>query len=323
MRKEADLPGRTHNHPTALQVGLRINGDEEEARTILFVTDRRAEQDFSILEMDADPAPRERLQRVELGPFDMLRIAGEVLHEEERLQLHHVNSLRRSTRLRPGQVDVERGLGRNEVRGSSLDDSAIGKSGNDFVQQMLLLALPCRYLTGCQPSDTQVARPLWAVANPLSEAESNGPKALCLLFLCRNRSATSPSTRFNLTLLASFAAVALVMTAVGLYGVISFSVSQSTREIGIRTALGAQKRDAVRLIMGRGMLLTLAGVVLGLFAAYGLTRVMSNLLFGVDPTDPATFAGVALLLVAVAALACYLPARRATKVDPMVALRYE
>jgi putative ABC transport system permease protein len=131
------------------------------------------------------------------------------------------------------------------------------------------------------------------------------------------------STRFNMTLLAAFAAVALIMTAVGLYGVISFSVSQSTREIGIRVALGARGRDALRLVMGRGMMLTLAGVVLGLAAAFGLTRVMARLLFGVSATDPATFAGVALLLVAVAALACYVPARRATRVDPILALRHE
>jgi putative ABC transport system permease protein len=121
------------------------------------------------------------------------------------------------------------------------------------------------------------------------------------------------STRFNMTLLAAFAAVALVMTAVGLYGVISFSVSQSTRELGIRVALGARAGDALRLVMGRGMLLTLVGLVLGLGAAWGLTRVMAGLLFGVGTTDAVTFAGVALLLATVAAIACYVPARRATK----------
>ena len=131
------------------------------------------------------------------------------------------------------------------------------------------------------------------------------------------------STRFNMTLLAAFAGVALVMTAVGLYGVISFSVSQSTREIGIRVALGAQRWDVLRLVMGHGMILTLAGVLFGLAAAFGVTRVMAGLLFGVAATDTETFVGVALLLVAVAALACYIPARRATKVDPLIALRYE
>jgi putative ABC transport system permease protein len=131
------------------------------------------------------------------------------------------------------------------------------------------------------------------------------------------------STRFNMTLLAAFAAVALLLTAVGLYGVISFSVSQSRHEIGIRMALGAQTSDVLKLVMGQGMVLTIVGVVAGLAAAYWLTRLMSSLLFGVGATDFVTFAGVSLLLVVVAGLACYIPARRASKVDPMIALRYE
>ena len=131
------------------------------------------------------------------------------------------------------------------------------------------------------------------------------------------------STRFNMTLLAAFAAVALLLTAVGLYGVISFSVSQSTHEIGIRIALGAQTSDVLKLVIGQGMILTFVGVLAGLAAAYWLTRLMASLLFGVGATDFVTFAGVSLLLLVVAALACYIPARRASRVDPVVALRYE
>src|SRR5262249_6965359 len=126
--------------------------------------------------------------------------------------------------------------------------------------------------------------------------------------------------RLNLVLLASFAFVALVLAAVGIYGVMAQVVTQRTREIGIRMALGAQMNDVLALILKNGMKLTLIGVVIGLGGAFWLTRLMTKLLFEVTPTDASTFVIVVLILLGVALLACYLPARRAAKVDPLIAL---
>ena len=129
--------------------------------------------------------------------------------------------------------------------------------------------------------------------------------------------------RFNMLLLGIFAAIALVLSAVGVYGVMSYSVVQRTHEIGIRMALGAAKSDVLRLVVGQGMRLLLIGIGLGLATALALTRVLTTMLFGVEPSDPTTFVLISVLLAGVALAACAIPARRATRVDPIVALRYE
>src|SRR5262249_51961429 len=129
--------------------------------------------------------------------------------------------------------------------------------------------------------------------------------------------------RFTMTLSALFALVGLVMAALGVYGVMSFAVAQRTREIGIRLAVGASRQEILRLVLGKGLTLAAFGTALGLIGAVALTRFLRSLLVDLAPTDPATFAGTAALLVVVAILACYLPARRALSVDPTVALRCE
>jgi len=136
-------------------------------------------------------------------------------------------------------------------------------------------------------------------------------------------SATLTDRRLCMILLMSFAMLALLLASVGIYGVLSYLVTQQTYEIGIRLALGAQTNDVLRLILGEGMRMAAIGVAIGLAGALALTRLLSGFLYGVTPGDPVTLAAVALLLTGVAAGACYVPARRAARVDPLVALRYE
>jgi putative ABC transport system permease protein len=129
--------------------------------------------------------------------------------------------------------------------------------------------------------------------------------------------------RLSMMLMGLFGVLALVLATVGIYGLLSYAVTQRTQEMGIRMALGARMTDVLKLILKQGMTLVVLGEVLGLFGAFALTRLLKALLFGVTPTDAPTFIAVSIVLTVVASLACYIPARRATKVDPLVALRYE
>ncbi len=202
--------------------------------------------------------------------------------------------------------------------------------------------LPHRAIDSLPQPDWYLSRPLGPQRNQIlfvrtagNPADLAGPIREIVSAMDRNQpvanietmrdviSATVAPRRFNMLMFALFAAVALLLATLGIYGVMAYSVAQRTHEVGIRMALGAQRGDVLRLVIGKGMTLTLIGVAIGLAMAWGLTRLMATLLFGVTATDLTTFAVVSAFLIVVALLACYIPARRATKVDPLVALRYE
>jgi putative ABC transport system permease protein len=185
------------------------------------------------------------------------------------------------------------------------------------------------YLQAGDPSMTLLVRtagnPMhWAAAvrgQVASVDKDQPPHDLATLDELRAESFTS--RRVNMLLLGAFAILGLILASVGIYGVVSYSVSHRTHEIGVRMALGAGQAGILKLVIGQGLYLVLIGTVIGLAASLAMTRLLQTMLFGIKSTDPATFFGVGLLLVGVALLACYIPARRATKVDPIVALRYE
>jgi predicted permease len=161
----------------------------------------------------------------------------------------------------------------------------------------------------------EVKKQIWSLDSQLPVADVQAMDEMLAVSVAQQR--------FNMLLLGLFAALALLLAAVGIYGAMAYAVNQRTHEIGIRTAMGAQRRDVLRLVMREGAKIALFGIASGIAGALALTRMMASLLFEVKPTDPATFAGVAILLAVVALVACYIPARRATRVDPMVALRYQ
>ncbi|HZV88555.1 MAG TPA: ABC transporter permease [Candidatus Binatus sp.] len=161
----------------------------------------------------------------------------------------------------------------------------------------------------------EVKKQIWSLDGQIPVSDVHAMDELIAVSLAQQR--------FNMLLLGLFAALALILAAVGIYGAISYSATQRTHEIGIRTALGAQRRDVLRLVMRDGAKIAFLGIAFGIAGALALTRLMASLLFEVKPTDPATFTGVAILLALVALAACYIPARRAMRADPMAALRYE
>ena len=205
----------------------------------------------------------------------------------------------------------------DDVKYSGLNEEIEPTMYTPFLQNLWWRSMYLVVRTSGAPSGfaSSVRNEVWAIDGDLPVSNIKTMEQLM------SESVSEP--RVYTTLLGVFGALALVLASIGIYGVMSYTVTQRTREIGVRTALGARRSDVLRLILNQGMRLALIGIVIGLAASLALTRLMATLLFGVSATDPLTFAAIALLLTGVALLACLIPAVRATKVDPMVALRYE
>jgi ABC-type antimicrobial peptide transport system permease subunit len=208
-----------------------------------------------------------------------------------------------------------------------LDSDATARVRNQLY--LPLTQIPDPFMKGMAGSSVFVVRtkadPLAtvsAVRSAVLEAGNDQP-VYGVQTLAQIVSASIADRRFSMLLLGIFAGLALLLAALGIYGVISYTVAQRTREIGIRMALGARQTDVLKTVVAQGMLPVLAGLAIGLAASFGLTRLMAGMLYGVNAGDPVTFIGVALVLAAVALIATLVPARRATRVAPVVALRYE
>ena len=234
------------------------------------------------------------------------------------------------------QVIVGKSMGTDLARPTPLE--VVGVVSDSKQRSLIDAAPPTIYVPTAQVPDALMAnfREFFFVIRTTADPLSFAPAVRSEMFGLDNKLAVrnmrsmeqviaksiSPQ-RFNMMLLTLFGAIGLALSSIGIYGVVAYTVSQRTREIGIRMALGAQVKDVLRMVLRQGMGLTLIGLVLGLAGAFGLMRVLKTLLFGVTPTDLSTFVLVSVALVAMALVACFIPARRATKVNPVVALRYE
>jgi len=209
-----------------------------------------------------------------------------------------------------------------DVKHYSLKETPAPEMYVPYTQNEIGIWPPMRTLQAAVRGDAPPEALLSGIHRALRAVDPDLPVAHASTLTRLVEDATAPA-RFSVLLLAAFGGLALVLATIGMYGVVSYSVVQRTREIGVRLALGARRGQVFAMVVGRGSRLAAVGVGIGLVVALGATRLLRGLLYGVQPTDPLTFAGVAALLIVVAVIACAVPARRATRVDPMIALRGE